>query len=228
MSNDISQYILIKVDRSRAKPLHDLTVEFHDRLFEDEALSHLLLHHGEYMEKRPKSYFNITDLVFHRTQVGLQLAVLQRGIELATKPHIVGVSEKGLEISLGFDAERVETLQRAWFEHSDVTTLLHRYEAALQRSYDEFNLQLVLSRMDQSRRYCLEPRDEERKLQERILVVWDDEVHNALDSAYYNKGKGRMRVAAVLQEQLSQFDFGRFFLLTGEEMQEGMKRVLGG
>ena len=242
----IEEYTIIgDIDISRARNLHELTIEYRDTLFGNHALQNLLLNDGDELRegKIPKSYFDLYDATWHRTKIAGHLLALEKLIELATRPPRVVVRMPAIVIPgqeeveciktpQGLDYERVDEFQRDWLR-SLVTDKIRRYQSRLQEAFDEFNLKYVLTLVFNSLRppnigYLELGGDEGRILNRIKEALLDHNVYSTLDNAYYLMANRFVHMAGELYKELSQDEFGKNFLLSSEEEGVFLKMVYGG
>jgi|GEM_PF-3087852 len=226
-------------DRKNVKPLHELVEEFKEDFLKNHVLQNVLLNQGYALdpEERPETYFDIADSIWHRSQVSIGLAVLETMIRIATEPQLVcpvyniSLDKEPIEFKTahGLDAAKVEVLQQDWFAHTDITEKLRELQATLSKSFHEFNLKFILNTMAYAQGLFLESK-EEKAIQERITQTWDSNAHRALDNAYYSMGNRFMAAASPIWQEIFSHPYGRLFVLSSEEMHEGVvqerKRLL--
>lgn len=239
-ARNILEYSLFEdMDSEKTGKLHDLTGELRERFIEDRVVQDVLLNRGCKLEEdeRPKSFYDVIGAVFNRTKTIAHLVHLDNIIDLSTRPRILvikmplivipGQDQAGkIETSEGIDASRVEWLQEQWFENPEVVRLAREYQGRLNEAFDEYNMQFILTLIRKSSRAFIDPSwKEEANLQGRIEKTLAHEAYNALDSAYYNRGNRFFSSAGPIWEQLNSSEYGRFFVLTQEEVQGFLKHT---
>jgi hypothetical protein len=241
---NIGEYGLWGEGLEKAEELHLLTAQFRDELLTNHTLQNLLLNHGDPLDEkqRPASYFDIMDPTWNRRFIVVHLSYLERVIELATLPQIAGVSRAAIDKSgktalvypdataelptklqspEGFDSGSIETLQREWFENIDIVPKIMEYGDMLRKAFDEYNLKLVLIKMQNCQTHMFFDDCKEKRLHDRIKKTGGP--YSAMDSAYYNMGNRFFKSAGSLWEELSATEFGKMFCLTQEEVDEAIK-----
>ena len=238
---ELEEYpIFGKIDLARLHELHSFVGECRERIFEDRALQEVLLNGGyefESEDKRPKTFHAIGDPTINRTKTSMHLGHLEGVIDLVTRPRLVVIEsplifvpgkKNDVEITTpeGFDALKVEMLQRRWAENSRVRESVREYQKLLGEAFDEYNLKCVLFGAHRARSYRAAIKDKEKdKIYQEIERVMYSEGYSALDSAYYGMGNRFFRMAGGVWEKLIADDLGKFFVLTEEEAAEGLGRI---
>ena len=226
MVRPLSDYILFRATREKAEPYHALVVEFHDNLFKDEDLQDILLSD---IEGEIKSFYDIGSQVWIRKKTLAHSIYLDYMIQQVTQPTVVGVEIPlnelcaHLRTSEGYSAEVIERMQRQWFKNP-IVPIIREYQSILKEAFDNFNLQLVLSLIDQARQHFYLEREDTKGYRRRIEQVFDPDVHTALDNAYYIKGRNRFEAAGRLWVALNADEYGRNFRLTQEEGRQFLTR----
>lgn len=230
-----------KLDIERLRRLHDTVGKYRNNFLTDHDLQDALLNGGyrpEQEEKRPPSYLDLTDAVVPRTQTLLHLLTVQHAINLVTRPQLIvapsqelwipgkPVKEERWTIPGGGDAQRLEDFQRQWLEDTETTTRVRAYEKALEDTFGEFNLKLILTCMYHAEHRARAPTPEARQFQEEIARVLFPEGYSILDSAYYNAARRKFSVAGHGWEEVNKTEFGKFFLLSPQQVAQGMRAMM--
>jgi hypothetical protein len=247
MVNFRDYYFPGDIDLKGTEKLHNLVVQYRDQFLRNEPLQELLLNDGCKLEKPVTSFHELRDNIYLRTATSLHLSLVEKLTELATKPSILVVNhpliipyqtgqlmgqvptEEERITQGGFDAETVESIQTEWMRNPKVGATVREYKDVLERAFGEFNLKFVLYRM--YRALMSNIPDEWKqvyRIQGRIKKAFGekrDEKLASLDNAYYNTAKKFLGGAGGLWSKLNQTDFGRKFLLTNEELVDGMRKV---
>jgi len=253
------EYVLqVGDDEKGFRNLHELVTEYRDSLFTDTDAYDVMFNDGyqpDDDEERKTSYFDVYDSVFLRTRTAAHLGVLERMIELATKLPVVGVSqariipyEKGMITmpefcpegflavdSQGFDAVKIDDLQRKWMTEKGVSEAVRKYHANLSSAWDEFNLKMLLYRMHRisTRPDLYENWGRVYEIQQRIKKTFGSDRFDGprgrrlvgLDNAYYIMATGFFRAAGNQWERLSESDFGMMFILSDEEETAFVRKI---
>ncbi len=244
----LSHYHFVGIDPERVRPLHELVVQYREELLGNEVLQDLLLYAGRGLPRqRPASYCDIADAVWRRSEVAVHLAYLNHALDGVTQPVLVTferelISPPGNDLvdprydpsmevvlgrtSRGHDLARIEALQRQWLTAPEAE-IVRSYKAALERSFAQFNLQFILGKVDRCKETPLFESWPETAYQQQIQRVFTPEAQHHLDNAYYNRATRLFRLAEPLWLQLSQSEFGRFFILSGEEVLAGVASTYG-
>jgi hypothetical protein len=247
----LSQYILT---RGRAdeetEALHELVQRYREEFFENHVLQDVLLNRGDWIpdEERPGSFLEIPSVVILHEQTRLHLSYVELMIEKATKPVNVYVSaprslevgdcgvllpnciedrEISLQTADEIPYENIELVQRGWFEHPHVVETVRKYQAALSETFDEFNLQMVLGRIERGRSVFTTD-DEKQAVVDEIAGRWNVPSYHALDSAYYEMGRRMFGAAGQLWQELDEHEYGQLFRLEPEELRReaGRRQIM--
>ena len=108
-----------------------------------------------------------------------------------------------------------------------VADFIRRYHEKLTGAFDEFNLQHMLTRMHHASLVKLIPEQsvEEIRLNSRISELWDGNAMGALDSAYYRQACVHMKEAGEYWNYLNHTRYGKFFILSPEEILAEVARI---
>jgi len=227
------------VDRASCEKLHLMIDEFRQTVFSDPILYNVLFNDGYAKENRAESFMDLTDSIWHRSLVKVALGYVRHMIDLATKPHLIvpntplidtsGISglvqpanAPGLTES-GIDAEIVEALQINWLKLHGLSGLVRSYEKALSITFDEYNLKLLLTRIDNVRGLFLSHDwKEEQAIQDRVKKTLGNseyrQVFGALDDAYYHTAVRLEHDAGKIYEMLYKNHAGKLFIPTEEDL----------
>lgn len=222
---NITSYQIPEEHLPEAQAIHTLVLHYHDNFFTDETIRNFLLH--SWHEEEPHSFEDIRTMVHNREVTNLCRIVVKYGITLATTPELVGI-EYHLDGSRkatmrGYSADKLEQLQREWFEQPDLVAAVRTYESDLGRAFDEFNLQFVFTKADAVRKYFPKSKEEEKIFRE-VTKTFSNELHPIMDSAYYDAAMILFSQCALSYERLSKLENGRLFLLTPEEVLNELNR----
>lgn len=229
-------YLPGDVDRDKATQVHEIALDFRGRLLSDHTLQNLLLNHGNIMDdnERPESYFDLETASIYRTLVQYRLLALKGLIDLAIKPPQIVIERKAIllpgesdeikvQTQTGLPFSFVEDIQELWIRESDTSKNIRSYKRSLESTFEEFNLQFVLTKMygallpvDASDRFDV-PEQEIYDILNGVMKVWDSDLYTTLDRAYFGRGKELLSSTEIIAGELAQSEFGRVFLLTQEE-----------
>ncbi|MBC8495009.1 hypothetical protein H8D36_02545 [archaeon] len=229
-------YMFYGGSTQQLETLHNLVVQYKHALFENHILQNVLLNSGYQIENRPTSFFDLEDAVWPRSHVKANLIFLEYVIDRATKPEItivettlgkiIPASEyEGEELSFvtaeGFDAIGIERLQEEWFANPDITDVIRQFQAALTKSFNEFNQKYVLSCMlDATKSFLDLGWKEEQGYQNKIKGVLNAKTFIAFDTAYFNTARMDASAAGGPYQKLAESEFGKLFLLEEKQMSE--------
>ncbi|MEK6918995.1 MAG: hypothetical protein AABW73_03060 [Nanoarchaeota archaeon] len=220
------------LDIERLRKLHELVGEFREQFLTNKDLQDLLMNRGYELEEedRPSSWYELTGgPPTLRVQNARHLTAVEVMMDLATRPRLVALEKTRILIPgkkdetrvitpEGYDAGKVEILQREWMENSDITPTIREYRDLLTASLDEFNLQLVLSMtFNASRSAFIDEKWESGRLQRRTQEIVFPNGYSALDNGYYNFARRKFFHCAATYEKLQESGFARRFTLTQKE-----------
>ena len=225
------------VNLDEARKLHGFVVGCRDKLLQDKALQNVFLNGGYEMEddERPKNWFDIPSSSWNRRKVALHLSYLQMMMDLAVEPGLIVVRTPSiivpgemddiqLEDVQGRSAELVDRLQRKWITEPNLAENVRKYEAGLKSTLGEYNLQTVLGLANRCLTHDVDPSCEgELEYIERARNAITSGAFIALDSAYYNMGNRHFSALKELAKPLVESDWGSFFVMTAETIQEGLR-----
>lgn len=236
---------------SKAGPIHELAVELRDGLLGNEAIQNLIMNKGYRLEddQRPTSYHDVSGGTFNRKKISLQLIYGNLAMDVATRQERIALmreegveySEGGVilpesvslleepEISLvtpeGFDIDYVENLQEGWVLNPKTAQVIREYVGELSKSFDDFNLQLILTKMQQRGEDPISSNEGEiGEFQSRITDLMakeniDPAVFSALDRGYYREATIHERRAASLWKDLNEDPYGMNFIMQYDDVQ---------
>jgi len=245
--DSIDKYIFVgDYNKVQLQKAHDMVIEFRENMFSGKdryLIQDLFLNRGCTIDddKRPTSYFELSDHIIPRTNIKAGLRYLQYMIQLATKPELAIVHKpriytdgiSGLIIpadikdnttvttSSGMDFGKIEYLQTEWLRRNDIVPDVRELEKHLQSSFNEFNLKWILSAIYNSERLFIpnDWKDISNVSNKLKKVPWRD-VFTHLDNAYYNTARRYMGNAASVAENLMKDDYGSLFVIAQEDMRE--------
>lgn len=247
--DDLAQYVFMGISAEKVEPYHALTVQLRNGLFKDELHRNLFLNDGyQFTGKPPESFFDLTNAVWRRSAVAIQLQYVNHVVDIVTQPLLLHASRPliagpevlaltTLEMSLddavdvktsqGYDLAKVEAYQNLWFTDNETRDMVRQFQRTLEQSFAQFNLQFMLERMDRVRIQNLHGWEEEEKIQRDIKQCFSPKGYTALDNAYYNRASSFMRKAAQPWTQLNRTEFGQLFILQEDEVQRGLAQSMG-
>jgi len=229
---ELSDYCLIgNIDLKQVERLHNFVGECRENLFKNIPLQNLIFGGGYDFDNRPKNYFDIENNVWLRKNTSLCLEYINMVIDLATTPQLVIPHSNSLIITpdyemelqtlRGFDFEKVQELQSEWWENP-IREKIREYQTDLQNAFNEFNMQFILDTLLKAQHYYVDIDTKERRLQDRIKVVYDGRTRDVLEDAYYIKARQFYNLAGQLWPELFHDNFGKNFVLDAEEVKQGV------
>jgi len=238
----LEEYYLVleDADMSKVKALHRVVGEAKDCFLTNKTLQNVVLNRGCEMdaEERPQSYKELPFPAFNGKIASLCLTYAEMMIERATRHTLIRVSapkiivpgqerEIKIETVEGHDLDKIEWLQEQWMTKHEGRRKVKEYQGVLQKAIEEYAMQGLLIGLNHCCKnfFPLEWK-EERAIQERLNKAWDEKAHNVLGSAYYNRGNTFFRSAGELWDELMEDDFGKMFVLTRDEIQQGLTQGL--
>jgi len=225
-------FLLGDVNLDKVRELHKTVGEFRESFLKNHLLQNVLLNKGYKVEDKdmPTSYLTQIDATYNRTRTLVHLMVLENLIELVTIPQLAIIKtgiiipgreqDTGIKTPQGVSLENLEEFKKDWIKNEKVVETIREYQKTLNLAFDEYNMQFILGRMNESKRHAPlygDQWEKERALQDRVERVTDSKSFTILGRAYYNMGAHFFRDAGPLHKELSKDKFGKKFLTSRDE-----------
>jgi len=233
MSEDSLTYynvFLSSEDEPKAEATHEIVLELKDRLFVEGPIRNLLLNEGYELglNKPPKSFLEIGGSIWNREKTKVHILYLNEAI-LQT-----ALSDKQIKKRRDWKVDQkreLRSIQKEFQIGYPLYSAVSDYYNNLQSALGEYNLQIVLGRMNEASNIFLSDWESpEHKLQERIIgiALRNPEIYGGLDSAYYNQGNRYFAKAGDAWKTLHNIRYGDFFILNNKEVSDGLRSLRTG
>lgn len=242
----LASYFLMGVNHAEAKGLHDLVVEYKNRLFNDgeDSLRYILLGQFSRSKEKPKSFLDIGSSVIRRELVRAHLCYLHYMVGVVTTPQVVLASGDSPELIVfkegeilmpqdrlistnGLDPAAIEHFQREYWENLDVVSDIREYRMALERAFDPYNLQFVLNQFGRIRAGAtFDLEGGEVEIADSINSIFDTRNYSVLEDVYYNEGNRHLYSLGNYWAKLDGHPYGKNFRLTEEEAQQFLGAII--
>ena len=239
MNSDIRQYCFIgDIEFSKIEALHNLVVDFHERLFQEEGLQDFLFNEGYEIEERFHSYLDIMDGIWIRHNVLFSLGYAKAIMTLATEPQLVvverekiiikpgEVDEWSITVPNGIKFYDVEDIQTQWMQRNDISSTVRGMIKGLQDPFDQFNLKMILTSMHKCHRYRRIIEEHQQDYSPELNAVYSGEAVTVLDNAYFNLAKRLLHGQSETYDKLAEDDFGKLFILDQKEISDMWKATM--
>jgi len=212
--NDINDYKIPGVNQDKIQNLHNLVLEYKDSLFKDNSLQDFLLNSYNSSNGRPTSFFELPSDSIHRKKVIQQFNYLDRKLNEIDEPELAFSlsAEKFEDLDIIHDIIEIDQIKNNWREYTIETELIRDLQNNLYSSFEEFNLNLVLSKIYHARYRTANVVDNAKEINKRIQKIFEPAIYNKLYETYYETGLNIFKIAKKCNQDLSLSDFGKFFI----------------